>query len=645
MNSKQKTMSPKPGSVRSVLEIMVLTTSVAGLLYFGYFLLAPWIWSQNLPFSHDKITSWILPWLEERDGVELYALYILMFLNLFFVFALSHWWGRFAGRPIRYLLALPLFAVLCVFIRSIGFNPPMNTLADRTVPGIFGRSLTVMGATVPTIILLYYLQKRSVRWLLAITALVLIPVCFIATAPISWLDYPYILAPALRLLHGATVSEIYFQYDLLLSLIGAAWMKLRLDLNQFQIVAQCSFFLLLFGIFAFSRQWFLDKRLPVLLLATLVLVRIYAGPYDAGFIFQVTPFRLDMWLILVMLVYFQGPHHWSSGLYCGLMLLFHKNFGIIYSAAYIQLLITLCAINTVMIPGKVVKTVITAMSDFCKKNYPNMALILVGALAHYLLFRNTNVQSDFYYQRLGIGFIKIATNSFYWYVVVMSGLSFVLLLKLRSRVSDNYLATGFCLMYLSIGNSLYFFGRSHENAIINISAILLLQFFLLLDLVDHFLGTEHDKPAKPFIHRNLVTIVAIAFIGAMTIWYGDSIIRKVSIQMSNVSKGQLILPSRIPEQYVLNVITDVKTVTGNNPKVYFVDEMDFLLNYYGSYAPVGYYNPMRAWISKRQFNTFLQGLVDQGYYLVVASAFVEEVLPSVTFGNYKIVGSRLIVWK
>jgi hypothetical protein len=640
-------LNVKSDSARSLLEIAVLATAVAGLLYFGYFQLAPWIWSQNLPFKPEDITPWILPLLknEERDGIELYALYVLMFLDLFLVYSLSSAWHRLAPKPMRYFFVLSLL-VAFAFIGSIGFHPPINTFADRSASDIFARMVTVMIVIVPIITLLYYLQHRSTYWAMTVAALLLIPVCFISTSPLSWFDYVYILAPSLRLYHGANVSEIYFQYDLLLSLIGLAWLKLRLDLNTFQVVGQCSYYLLLLVVYAFSRRLFIDKRLPVFLLIATVLVRIYAGMHDDFLAFQVTPLRLDLWLILLMLVYFKGTYHWSASLFCGLLLLFHKSFGIIYSVAYIQLLLTLCVIDTAMIPGKLIETAASALKTFIKKNYRNLTILLAGSLAQHLLFRNANVQSDFSIVNLGIGFFRITTHSFYWYIVVVSGMAFVLLLRLRSMVSSNYLAAGFCLIYLVIGNSLYFFGRSHENNIINISAILLLLFFLLIDLANHFLGNTSSEAIKPFYHRNLTIIVSLAFIASIIIWYGDSITDKVAIQVRNAGKGQFIYPSGVPEQDVLKSIAEVKSVTGDNPKVYFVNRYDFIYDYYGGYAPVGYYNPHDAWISRREFNKFLQGLLDDGYYLVMGNDVAQDVLPSVWFSNKKFIGKHaLVAWK
>lgn len=640
----QNLLNAQPGHAWRLLEIVVISTAVAGLLYFVYFQLAPWIWAQNIPVRRNDILLWQLPWMKERDGIEVYALYILMLLDLFFVYVLNCGWQKLVSRHTRYFFIFPL-GVAGAFIATIGFHPPMSTFSDRAVSDITGQAFSVMVVIFPLIGLLYYLQQRAIYWALAIAALLLIPVCFISTAPIEWYDYSLILAPALRLLDGVSASEIYFQYDLLLSFIGLAWMKLRLDLNMFQVVGQGAYYLLLLGVFAFSRRWFFEKRLPIFLLIAAVLLRIYAGPFDAIHSFQVTPLRLDLWLILLMLVYFKSPHHWSAGVFCGLMLVLHKSFGIIYSAAYIELLLTLCIIETAVIPGKLADKIISALRIFFERNYRNLAMILAGALAQYLLFRNANLTSDLNLVSLRLGFIKIASNSFYWYVVALSGLAFMLLLRLRARLLGNYLSAGFCLIYLVIGNSLYFFGRSHQNNILNISIILLLLFFLVIDMSSRFLGNVPGKPVKPFLQRNLGVIVALALVALITVWYGDSIIDKASIQAANISKGQFIYPSEVREQDIQNTLTEVKSVTGDNPKVYFVGDLDFLLNYYGRYTPVGYYSPVYAWISKREFNKFLQGLVDQGYYVVIDNGLEQEMLSSLIITNYKYIQGYVVAWK
>jgi hypothetical protein len=195
----QTRLNAQPGVAWDLLEITVITTAVAGFLYFLYFQLAPWIWAQNIPVRRNEILLWQLPWIKERDGIEIYALYFLMLLNLFLVYTLNCGWQKFFGGHTRYLLVLPL-GVAGAFIATIGFHPPMSTFSEQSLSDITRQTLTVLLVLLPLTGLLYYLQQRAKYWTLAIAALLLIPVCFISTAPIEWYDYSLILAPALRLL-------------------------------------------------------------------------------------------------------------------------------------------------------------------------------------------------------------------------------------------------------------------------------------------------------------------------------------------------------------------------------------------------------------------------------------------------------------
>ena len=83
-----------PGGIPELLETLLLSLSVTGLWYYCYYQLAPWIWSQNIPFKAEDITPWIRTSTNEHDGVEIYALYILVFVNIVIAFAISGLIGR-----------------------------------------------------------------------------------------------------------------------------------------------------------------------------------------------------------------------------------------------------------------------------------------------------------------------------------------------------------------------------------------------------------------------------------------------------------------------------------------------------------------------------------------------------------------------
>jgi len=618
-----------PSGIAGIVETLLLTLSVTSLWYYCYYLLAPWIWSQNIPFRPEDITPWILGATNEHDGVEIYAMYILMFLNMASALSLSGIIGHLAGRGSRRILSA-FFALLCVlYCAKIGFNPPMNSLSDISFSMIVWESLLIMVVVFSLTAFLNYLYLRSSRWGLTIAALLLVPVCFLATSEVSWRDYSYIFAPALRLLRGAAVSDIYFQYDLLPSLLAAAWMKLDLDLNNFRVMGDAAYYLAILGVFILSGKLFHKKTLAVFLFTALILGRMYASPYDATIAFQVTPLRLDLWLPLMLIIYYCGPYHWSMGLACGLLIILLKNFGIIYSAAYVQLLLTLWGIG--YWDGENRGSLLHSLKDHGKRCAMPVAIIICCAIAsHFLLWNAEFGNYAAYYQKIGIGFIQIARNSFYWYVPAIFSMVVILLLRMRKIVPSNYLNTGFFLVFCAIGNSIYFFGRSHEHNILNIAIVLLFLFFLLLDLISRSLDMADGSHSLPlFVRRYGVDCVAVALIAVIIVSYSENIFFRKSLeQISNARNVKFnyppMLPENVPEDFQ-GFINKIRTVTGNSKKVYFIEDVDFFFYYYGGYSPVGYCNPFHTWIFTKDLTRFLQGLLDNGYYLV-CSTKLESVL-------------------
>jgi hypothetical protein len=632
------------GGAWHLMETILLAMSVTGLWYYVYYLLAPWIWSQNIPFKPEDITPWILDWTSEHDGVEIYALYILVFVNSASACVISGFVGKLGVSGMKRAMLLCAVGTL-VYCATIGFTPPMTTLPDIPLSDAISQSLVIMLVMFPLIALLSYLQRHHSRLALTGAALALLPACFLAAANFGWNDYTYIFAPAQRLLDGAAPSQIYFQYDLLPSLLAAAWMKLGLDLNYFRTLGQAAYFLTILGIFIFSGKLFLKKELAVFLLAALILGRMYASPLDTTLSFQVTPLRLDLWLPLMLVIYRWGPYHWLAGLACGLLLLLLKNFGIIYSAAYIQLLLTLWAIDH--FGGETRAPFVSSLAAHGKRCAVPVVIIAVGAFASYFLFKNDEYGNyASYYQKIGIGFLQIAQDSFYWYVPALFSIAAILLLRLRTRVSPTYLTTGFLLIYCAIGNSIYFFGRSHEHNILNIAIVLLFLFFFVLDLIAHVLAGAENRPSPPsFLQKHAVAGIAVALIIMLIVSYSENITHKGYIQFLNVKNAKitydsaLILPESFPRY-----MAKIREVTGNSSKVFFVDKEDFVFYHYGGYAPVGYCNPLKTWIFTKDLTRYMQKLLDNGYYLV-CSPDLTWLLNGLTYNSRTVVGETVVVAK
>lgn len=84
--------------------------------------------------------------------------------------------------------------------------------------------------------------------------------------------------------------------------------------------------------------------------------------------------------------------------------------------------------------------------------------------------------------------------------------------------------------------------------------------------------------------------------------------------------------------------------TGSSSKVYFVGGPDFEFYYFGGYSPVGYCNLFSTWIFTKDLTRFLQGLLDNGYYLFYDST-MKYLLPSLQFNNTDNIGSRAVITK
>jgi hypothetical protein len=271
-------------------------------------------------------------------------------------------------------------------------------------------------------------------------------------------------------------------------------------------------------------------------------------------------------------------------------------------------------------------------------------IMAVAAIASHFLFRNSEYGNFAgYYQKICIGFIQIARNSFYWYVPALFSVAVILLFRLRRRVPSSYLTSGFLLIYCAIGNSIYFFGRSHEHNILNIAIVLLFLFFFVLDLITRSLADGAATPS--FLHRYGVVGVAVALIVVIIVSYSENIATKGHIQFLNVKNAKITYDTALvlPDGFH-GYMARIREVTGNSRKLFFVDKEDFAFYYYGGYAPVGYCNPFLTWVFTRDLTRYMQKLLDSGYYLV-CSPELKFLLADLRYDFKTVVGETIVAAK
>jgi len=531
----------------------------------------------------EDLTPGMRYYAREYDGIETYCLYILTIISIFlsfFIFCvyrvLSSRTEHFIFKISYYLLWFFLLLNACLFFINIGFNPPVAC----PILSVWTYFFAIIAS-----VFIYFLFKVSVRfekisvWAVPI---ILIPFCFIAITPICSMDYSFIFAPALRIIHHFKLSEIYLQYDLLLALLAALWMKLGIDLNYFQVLGQFSLYLFLLLSFFFGRRLFLKKELSFYLLAALILIKVFAIMHDPVFVFQVTPLRLDWWILLVILAHEKGLYSRWTGLALGFLIIFHRTLGVIYAIGYLETASVLLLVDFMQSIPRTCALKATVKKHF-KCNLWNAAAIVLAFVISTLMF-GVSLESASNYQSIGIGFLPISEISFYWYVIVTICAASIYLLNLKEKLPDKYFTTGSFLIFLAIGNSIYFYGRSHEHNIINVAGSLVFILFLLFDL----LNLKYNCPGKNnALRRVSLAVLPSIFILLLLIYYSGRIDSVTRQKFENIKKLQFIYPMS-PSSFDTNKI---KELTNGGANVYLVGDYDFYYYYYGGYVPQGHFSP------------------------------------------------------
>ena len=642
-DSQDKSNYFSAGSDLRFSEVILLGATVSCGIWLFFFAIANWVWAQHPHINAYDIGVIVRIFIFERDGVETFVLYSLMFVNIAATLLAIPLLMKIRSRKSLYLgIYSVMFLLVGYYFLKIGFSPPLAAIDTKDI-------------MLPVIITLgsigiYLLYQRFA--LLAKLCIVVLSafVGLITVGPAALVDLAYILDPGLRLMHGFKVSEIYFQYDIFLSLIAMLFMKLNMDLMTFSYMGQVSFFLFFVCAFFFTDKYFKYKGLSVFFVIALILARFYTIWGDNPSILGATPIRLDLWLILVFLAWKKGIRHWLVGVCIGLLVLFHRNLGLLYLGAYAELLVMMFLLDVIQLIEQKnisVRSLSELIVKHLRSNLMNIIIVLSSIALCFILFKGMFSASALLYRKLGIGMLQVSKMSFYWYVTVLFSCLIASLVYYRKKLGERYTSVGLFIFFLAIANSMYFFGRSHENNVLNISGILVLCLFVLFDIIlstlpeplheavtkkaeqlpkTSNLNVKKNAPQPKTVIKSdkpsfltparLYLIMPIFFIFLIGFYYTERIKSKSDVQYDNLLQSQFIYPmSPMPvDTAALNFITH------NSSKLYFQNtSLDFYFYYYGHYTPQGYFSPCASWVYTKDIIKFQQSLLDDHYYIVVDS--------------------------
>jgi len=581
-------------------RILLFSTLAALLLYLPFYHFAP---VYHAMYAHVPVqdVNWWIRWSfqEDNGGIQIYVAYVLMFLAIGLTAFFEYICVRFISARMHWIF-LVVGAIAGIFyLHTIGFYPPMaNVRID--VEGI----LFIVIALIITFVFGRFFDRKEIKWSLLF---LLFGICMV---PVWWAffrqDYYYFFAPAVRTLRGFALNQSYFQYDHLISFLAMAWLKLGLPADRFLHIIDLSYFAFFVGAFFLARNILFDKRLAVYFVLSLVLIKIYGNMSDPTSCPQVSPLRLDLWLIVLGLAYWRGPRHWTMGLTLGFFLIFHHSFGMIYSISYLLFVFTDLVLNI----SQDSSTGIERIKESARRYFPNLCMMLGGMLINRIFLSSDNTIPVLNYVKYNIGFMPIDPKSFFWYVPLVISTAALLLWKNRTQLPQRYFQTGILLVLLAIGNLLYFFGRSHENNLINISAIPWLVFFMLIDLIVYNMPSKFADGVK----KVWVPLAGVLIVGVIAYFYSATAVDRINRQIAILPTVADIFKPSTGIDFDFNTL---KAVTRGNPNVVFLSvNDDFEYYYYGGYTPVEFC-PLASQLFLFDFMYILNNRLAKGADIIV----------------------------
>jgi hypothetical protein len=334
-------------------------------------------------------------------------------------------------------------------------------------------------------------------------------------------------------------------------------------------------------------------------------VRVYGIVPDANFFPQVTPLRIDLWVLLLAPALIFGLRHWSVGLAAGLIYFFARSFGFLYLGSYALALLVDFLVRHADAQERI--PLWREIAAYVRPMTVGLVFVGTGLLAVRWVFGAAISDAVLMYRRLGIGMMRISPDSFYWWIAPALAATGWLVFALRGVIGQRRTGASFFLLALGIGNSIYFFGRSDEHNLLNISAPLLFCVFLGMDLA------VVAWRAGPLWVRWMVHAapwLTLAFIG---FFYSGRLVAKIQTQFDSVTRRRALYDTAQTGPIVCEEIAGV----AKDSRVFVYDSADYWFYEQCGYVPQGYIQPLLLQPLRVKLIEQLDQLLNTGYKIIV----------------------------
>ena len=370
-------------------------------------------------------------------------------------------------------------------------------------------------------------------------------------------DYGYFIGPGLKLLQGERLGSFYLQYNLIETFLFTAMIAAGLKVHWMAVVLSALFIGWYVIYWQIARRLFQHRFIALLCMAALVVTRFLAIRDHPVMWPQVLPLRLDLWAPVLLSVIAWGLFSWRTSLVFGITYALDSTFGFLFAAVYAAAL-----------------AVAWWWSGDGKAGLRRGLLLILPAVAvgccHKLVFGSFVSPAASHYLGVQIGFLPISSRSLFWPITMFIGWA-AALFALHHK--DSTARIGLLLAAFAAVQFVYFFGRSHDHNLLNISSVWLFLIFLAVDQ-----AIEIGR-ARIFIAAGIVLALTV-----MSTW---QFAPKVKRMGEKLRSGVWIVP------HPLETALD-DNLGRIDPNTVLADSADAYLNYRLGLPQRGFYVPFEA---------------------------------------------------
>jgi hypothetical protein len=581
---------------------LLKAASLAAVLFWGlhqvYLRLADWMHRYSPPTDPARVNPWLRGWVHEHDGIETVVMMLVVTAVLGVGLVIAHWVERipwFPWWPVQLACFVPAGSVLFQ-MQSSNFTPP-PTLAGKLAVGFGALVVVGLGWLVVRVT-----QSRPWlgRGLLVISFLVLSALVLMTANPPAIFDYGFFIGPALKLAQGEALGSFYLQYNLLGTYLFRLMMAFRLHVHQMQAVLGLVFAAWIGLYYLLAKRLMENRFLVFLFVIALLLWRLVAIDGGPTFYPQVGFFRMDLWVVLALMVQRFGFASRATAAAFALGYLADNVFGFLFFVFYLAALFL---------------TLVVEWRAGCKpalRVLLGLAAPLVVVLAFQLwTFGGLTSPAGKVYQDVHVGFLPISPQSMFWGIVM------VLLVAMGPIALDpdpKRRATGLFLYAFAATMLLYFYGRSHDHNLLNVSGIWVLIAFVALDRLVHF---GLPRVLGPLLATLVVCVTAVTTAEASK--------PKSTLLEARFKRGVLIEPTQLDRD--IGIQPDpFAPYRSDIDRVFLFAKDDAYLNYRYGLQQVGFFAPFYASVFAEQTAEFVRGLVAGGTRVVIFRSDPNELL-------------------